>query len=256
MVINTIQHVEPHIIEDGSLPASTKRFINESPFIRLTILGLVQYARKQLDVGMSILDVGAGDSPYKLLFSHVHYKSTDFAVTKYHAFSGIDYICPANDIPVQDSSFDAVLCTEVLEHVPEPDLVLKEFHRVLKSGGHIFVTTPFMHPLHEEPYDFYRYTPYSLKKLVESAGFEIIFITPRGGWIVSIASTLRRYILKPTLNLKVLSLYTLIFLPIFVLPKLIVHLLPLRFLAWLDKQLDTQQTWTLGYALHARKREG
>jgi SAM-dependent methyltransferase len=143
----------------------------------------------------------------------------------------------------------------VLEHVPEPNLVLEEFHRILKSGGHIFITTPFMHPLHEEPYDFYRYTPYALKTLVESAGFEVMFITPRGGWIVSIASTLRRYTLKPTRNMRRLLLYALIFLPIFFLPMLLIHLLPMQFLAWLDKRLDTHQTWTLGYALHARKRE-
>lgn len=201
-LLDSIKFVEPSLLKDKLVTESTKHFIRESPLIRLTILGLVIYASKQLKTGMSLLDVGAGDCPYKSVFANITYKSTDFAGTEYHQFKEIDYVCPADNIPVKEKSFEAVLCTEVLEHVPEPKRVLAEFNRVLKNKGNLFLTTPFIYQVHEEPYDFFRYTPYSFKNLLEEAGFEVVFITSRGGWIASIASTLRDISLRPSRNVK------------------------------------------------------
>ncbi len=172
-----IQFIEPGLLKDKLLTTTTKRFILENSLSRLTILGLVIYASKQLKNGMSLLDVGAGDCPYKGFFTHVSYKSADFEETDYHAFKEIDYVCSADNIPVSEKSFDAIPCTEVLEHVPDPKSVLVEFNRVLKNNGHLFVTTPFIQPIHEEPYDFFRYTSYALKELMEETGFEVVFIT-------------------------------------------------------------------------------
>jgi SAM-dependent methyltransferase len=254
-VIDNIKFVQPSLLKDKLIPKSTKIHIMYCPFIRLTILGLVIYASKQLRNGMSLLDVGAGDCPYKDIFTHITYKSADFGEAESVDFKEIDYFCPADSIPVSEKSFDAILCTEVLEHVPEPKSVLIEFNRVLKNNGHLFVTTPFIYPLHMEPYDFFRYTPYAFKNLLKEAGFEIVFITSRGGWIASVADTLlrRRYLTRPQRNVKSLLLYCFLFLPIFALPMLILRLLPLRPLAWLDKNLDNEQTYTIGYALHAIK---
>jgi SAM-dependent methyltransferase len=249
---STIRFVTPKILSNIRLPKTTRRFIKSHPFTRLTILALVQHASNQLHQGMNILDVGAGDCPYKSLFSHVEYKSTDFAqTTEHHAYQEIDYICPADALPVSEKSFDAILCTEVLEHVSHPQKVLTEFHRVLKQGGQLFVTTPFLFPLHEEPYDFYRYTPYALKQLLQETGFEVVFLTSRGGWVATVASTLGRDILRPSRE-NVLA-YGLFFLPLFALPILLMRIIPPRMLAWLDKTLDKEQKYTLGYAFHAIK---
>ncbi len=248
---STIRFVTPKILSNTRLSQTTRRFVKAHPLTRLTILALVLHASHQLHQGMNILDVGAGDSPYKSLFSHVEYKSTDFAQTDYHAFQEIDYICPADAIPVSEKSFDAILCTEVLEHVPHPQNVLTEFHRVLKQSGHLFVTTPLLYPLHEEPYDFYRYTLYALKQLLQEAGFEVVFLTSRGGWVATVASTLGWDIRRPSRE-NVLA-YGLFFLPLFALPILLMRFIPTRMLAWLDKTLDKEQNYTLGYAFHAIK---
>lgn len=251
---DTIKFVEPRLLKDKLLTESTKRFVMMAPLSRLTILGLVLYASRQLKSGMSLLDVGAGDCPYKDIFTHVTYKSADFGETG-HEYKEIDYFCSADNIPVNEKSFDAILCTEVLEHIPEPKNVLAEFNRVLKNNGHLFVTTPFIHPVHEAPYDFFRYTSYALKILLEETGFEVVFITSRGGLIASIADTFKKKYktLRPPRNIKGLLLYSFLFLPIFSLPMVAVRLLPFKVFAWLDKNLDKEQNYTPGYALHAIK---
>ena len=86
-----------------------------------------------------------------------------------------------------EASFEAVVCTEVLEHVLRPGKVLEEFVRVLAPGGRLCLTVPFAWPLHEEPFDFYRYTKYSLSDLLESAGFVAIAIDPRSGYFTTLA---------------------------------------------------------------------
>src|SRR5579859_6405359 len=132
-LIDNIKFVEPSLLQDKRVTARTRRFVRASPLTRLPVLGLVIYASKQLNSGESILDVGAGDCPYRGVFANFTYKSADFANTDYHQFNEIDYICAADAIPVSEKSFEAILCTEVLEHVPDPKSVLIEFNRVLKS---------------------------------------------------------------------------------------------------------------------------
>src|SRR6185436_4244167 len=81
---------------------------------------------------------------------------------------------PLHRIPKEDGFFDAVICNAVLEHVENPVEVMKEFHRVLKTGGHLYLCIPFMQPEHLDPTDFQRYTLAGLKKLVEDHGFEVV----------------------------------------------------------------------------------
>ena len=251
--IGGIKYVEPGLLHDARVNEKTRRFVTAAPLTRLPILGLVLYAARKLQAGASVLDVGAGDCPYKGIFTDFAYKSTDFAKTDYHHYSEIDYVCPADAIPVDDKSFDAVVCTEVLEHVPDPKGVLAEFNRVLKHEGSVFLTTPLIIQLHEEPYDFYRYTPYSFRKLLQETGFEAVFITSKAGWIACVSNALREMPFKPPRRVKALLLYSFLFLPIFGLPMLAVRLLPFQVFAWLDKALDTAQKYTAGFAVHAIK---
>ena len=125
-----------------------------------------------------LLDVGCGRQPYAEYFGHVSRKrACDFDAKR----GNVDFACPADDIPLPDASLDSILCTEVLEHVPDPLAVWREFHRLLRPGGKVLLATPMYWPGHEEPYDFYRYTEFGLRRLARDSGFEVATLLPRGG---------------------------------------------------------------------------
>jgi len=89
----------------------------------------------------------------------------------------------ALNLPFKSESFDTVLSTQVLEHVPEPKKMLEEVYRVLKNGGCLILTAPMIWGLHEIPNDYYRYTEYGLRYLAESIGFKVVYIgTQTGFW--------------------------------------------------------------------------
>ena len=113
---------------------------------------------EQLPAGSHVLDAGAGASKYRPLFSHCRYQTQDFCqyqgpLVKY--LQPVDYVCDITAIPLPDASLDAILCTEVLEHVLDPMAVIKEFSRLLKPGGKLWLTAPHGIYIHMEPYHFY-----------------------------------------------------------------------------------------------------
>jgi 2-polyprenyl-3-methyl-5-hydroxy-6-metoxy-1,4-benzoquinol methylase len=88
--------------------------------------------------------------------------------------SDVRYVCSATDIsPVPDAAYDTVLCSEVLEHVADPGAALAEIGRVLKPGGRLVLTTPFLGRLHDEPHDYYRFTKHGLATLLEAVPLEV-----------------------------------------------------------------------------------
>jgi SAM-dependent methyltransferase len=156
-----------------------------------TIEEFVRQTGAALAPGSRLLDAGAGDSPYRKYFPQVSYVAVDFAATKYHQFDSIDAVCSLQALPFIDQSFDAVLCTEVLEHVPEPEKVLREFNRVIKPGGRVFITVPQSWEVHEAPYDYFRYTSFGLRSLLTRSGFDIVSVQPRGGFFMMLAQRMR-----------------------------------------------------------------
>jgi SAM-dependent methyltransferase len=117
-----------------------------------------------------VLDAGAGDAPYKHLLTHTRYESADFEmVDKPYAKS--TYVCDLKSIPVEDGRYEYIFFNQVMEHLPQPHLVLKELFRVLKPGGKLIYTAPLFYEEHEQPYDFYRYTQFGIKFLFNDAGF-------------------------------------------------------------------------------------
>ncbi len=123
---------------------------------------------KKASSGELILDAGAGKKPYKKHFSHLSYESADLPGNGEHT-----YQCDLHKIPVEDKRFSLIICNQVLEHVKNPFVVVKELERICKPGGFLFFSVPFYYPEHMIPYDYYRYTRYGAKLLAEQAGFDV-----------------------------------------------------------------------------------
>jgi SAM-dependent methyltransferase len=160
------------------LSAELQSFIAEAPLARGPHIAFLRRAARTLTFEHTILDVGSGLAPYRELFSHTSYTTCDWDNSIYSPEVPPDIVSPADKIPVEDRSFDAVLCTEVLEHVPAPWDVLNEFHRVIRPGGAVWITVPLTWPLHEQPHDYYRFTKFGLRHLLERAGFSQVEVEP------------------------------------------------------------------------------
>jgi len=149
--------------------------------------------------GSRILDVGAGTAPYRNLFEHCHYETHDFA--QYDGYKGpegqyaqIDYVSDITAIPVADATFDVILCTEVLEHVPRPIEALREMVRITKPGGRLFLTAPLGSGLHQEPYHFYGgYTDHWYRKFLTEFGCEVVSIDPNHGFSAHLGQECARF---------------------------------------------------------------
>jgi ubiquinone/menaquinone biosynthesis C-methylase UbiE len=227
-----------------------EQIVNFSAYARET---WVAAKAASLRVGSKVLDVGAGECPYRKFFDHCEYKTQDFS--RYHGsassseserwnYGHIDYVCDINAIPVSNESFDAVLCTEVLEHVPEPINALAELGRILVRGGRIFLTAPLGSGLHQQPFHFYGgYTPYFYQRVLGNSGFEIVEVRPIGGLLKHVGQEVyragRMIAAKAPQHL---SLFT----------RLILLCWLPRRLAELEKDVFVEE-FTVGYLVEARK---
>lgn len=162
---------------------------------RWHVTRFIQSVAASLPPGTSILDAGAGECVYKPLFAHCDYRALDLAVgdDKWN-YAHLDYTSPLHDMPIADNTFDAVLCTQTLEHLEWPRESVREIHRVLRPGGTLYLTVPMAHCEHQAPYDFFRYTSYGLRSIMTDAGFpeDNIDIKPFGGIFTRLAYELPR----------------------------------------------------------------
>lgn len=105
------------------------------------------------------LDLGAQTGPYAAHFPRR-------VALDLHPGPGVHVVGDAQALGFADASFDVVLCTEMLEHVPEPQRAIDEMRRVLRPGGLLLLTTRFLFPIHDAPHDYFRYTKYGLRHLL------------------------------------------------------------------------------------------
>jgi SAM-dependent methyltransferase len=222
-----------------------ERFVAEMPTERGPILALMREAAAALPAGARVLDAGAGTAPYRECFAHCSYMTADWEASVHPGARRSDIVASLDALPVPDASFDAVLNTQVLEHVADPGKVASELLRVLVPGGRLWLTAPLLWPLHEEPYDFWRFTAHGLRQVLEQAGFRIERIEPRGGYFNALATVLAGapYWTGPAPRRE---------------PLRLALALALRLAGTLVRRLDSldgQRTLTLGYACVALRPE-
>jgi len=211
----------------------------------------------ELPAGSRVLDVGAGSCPYRPLFAHCEYRSQDFTnlageQLRHGGYGQIDYVCDAGAIPVADGSFDAVLCTEMLEHVPDPLRVIGEIARVLKPGGRLILTAPLGSGIHQEPYHYYGgYTPFWYEKFLGEAGFTAIDVEANAGFFRFFGQEAIRF-LRLSMPNKLPLWAGIAWAPFWLmLLPLLGGLMPLL-AVWLDRY-DSERRFTVGYHVTARR---
>jgi SAM-dependent methyltransferase len=199
---------------------------------------VAQFARS-LPSQARVLDAGAGEAQYKHYFSAQRYCGIDLAVGDLQwDYSRLDVAGDLCALPFRDATFDACINVVTLEHVIDPLAVLREMARTLAPGGRLLLVAPQQWEGHQEPHDYFRYTKYGLRYLIEKAGLEVGSIEPVGGFF--------RLLSRRLFN-------ALQFFPAVAVPFAALVFVPLGLLVPLLDPLDHRRNFTLGYICSARK---
>jgi SAM-dependent methyltransferase len=132
---------------------------------------------------LRLLDLGCGSAPfyavYRPLVSDV--TCVDWG-NSLHSIDHLDFQHDlAEPLPFADGSFETILLTDVLEHLPEPERLWSEVARLLVPGGKLILNVPFLYRLHEVPHDYFRYTEYALQRFAGRAGLRVVELHRIGG---------------------------------------------------------------------------
>lgn len=192
-----------------------------------------------LPPGAFVLDAGAGECAYKDRFTAHRYLAIDLGIgDRAWNYSQLDAIADLAAVPLRDGSFDAAVNIVTLEHVREPACVLAELARVLKPGGRLLLVAPHEWEEHQTPHDYFRYTQFGLRYLLQRAGFDEVETRPVGGFF--------RLLSRRMLN-------ALQFFPGIGFVLAAVFFAPPALLLPLLDPLDRKRNFTLGYICTARK---
>lgn len=196
-----------------------------------------------LPTGSLVLDAGCGEGQHKRFFSRQRYVGIDLGVgDKHWNYRALDALGNLNALPFPDGTFAAALNVVTLEHLRDPAAALGEIARVLKPHGQLLLVAPLEWEEHQQPYDFFRYTQFGLRMLLESAGFDAIVLVPGGGFF----RLLSRRLLNG-LQFFMRGAGWILFLPA------VLVFVPLSLVLPLLEPLDRERHFTLGYICTARK---
>ena len=195
------------------------------------------------------LDVGCGVMPYRSLIMAAPARVEKYVGLDLKADDDAKYVTIKPDItwdgatiPLPDSSVDCAMATEVLDHCPDPIGVLREVARVMRPGGHLFLTVPFLWPLHDAPYDEHRYTPFAMERMLHAAGFTDAVVRPSGGWDASLAQMIGLWVMRRPLPPRLRTVLKFISYPV------------VRFLLRMDK-VPADNDWLMITGLSALARK-
>ena len=146
----------------------------------------------------AVLDVGCGQKPYRAYIPAVNYIGLEIDTPRSRATGQADAYFDGRLFPFPSGSFDAVLCSQVFEHVFSPAEFLLEINRVLRPGGCLVLTVPFVWDEHEQPHDFARYSSFGLRAVLEKAGFEVEMLKKSTADVRVLFQLINAYIFKIT----------------------------------------------------------
>ncbi len=218
------------------MPASLRRYVQHYEAL---LEDAVREFAASLPKDTRVLDAGAGEGNHKHYFDGQRYCALDLGVgDQQWNYSNLDVLGDLCALPFRDAAFDACLNVVTLEHVKEPALVIREIGRALRPGGRFLLIVPFEWEEHQQPHDYFRFTRFSLKYMLDQAGFCDVTIQPMGGFFRMLSRRMF-YALQffPGPSIFIGAIF-------FVPPALLLPLL---------EPLDRRQNFTLGYICSARK---
>jgi SAM-dependent methyltransferase len=226
-------------LSDIHITKSNLNYLHYSYFHRDVINAIRQYAKGK------VIDIGCGNKPYEKIFEGkiAEYVGCDIVQS---SLQKVDIICDAIKIPLTSCEFDTVFSTQTIEHIAEFQLVFDEAYRILKPGGYFILSGPMYWPLHEEPYDYFRFTKYGYEFTLKKSGFEIEKVYANGGmWATCGQSFIHSFMNSKTKFLPIRICRFLFF-------KLRLYWIHNLFFAWLDK-VDFNPINTMNYVVVAKK---
>jgi len=187
------------IFKKGKLRASSNKVhVGISSRLITNIIAKFYDSRLKKYASGKLLDLGCGNVP--LYEAYKPYVTDVFCVdweNSCHKSSFLDLQTDLNHVlPLKSSQFDTIICSDVLEHIRKPNLLWKEMSRTIKTNGVLIMNVPFFYWLHEEPFDFYRYTEHSLRAMAEENDFEILELVAYGGVPEILADITSKFIIK------------------------------------------------------------
>lgn len=199
---------------------------------------------RSLPPGARVLDAGAGENKYKHHFARQRYCGVDLAVGDADwDYGRLDAIADLSALPFRNAAFDAALNIVTLEHVAEPARALAEIARVLARGAPLLVAVPQDWETHQAPHDYFRYTRYGLRLLLQQAGFEVVEMRAHGGYFRLLARRMLNGLQFFAGGIRWVGF----------IPAAILVVPPALILPFLDG-LDRDRNFTLGHVCLARKR--
>lgn len=211
--------------------------------------------------GSKVLDIGAGGCPHKDKFNHCEYFTQDFIqlsdsqIQNQEGYGKIDYVSDILNIPVPAESYDVILCTEVIEHVPDPISAIKEISRILKPGGILLLTAPLMSGLHQEPYHYYGgYTKYWYQKFLTENNFTELEVETNGSLhttYFALGSTIFKSFLEVIVTNKNFVHKLIAFISLVIFSPVFLVLNPIFCFFW--ERIFQQEEFTAGYHVSAKK---
>lgn len=223
MVTSLIKLYKKESFQPGILAS----IINPFFFIRRSLYLAIK--REAPNLSGKLMDFGCGRKPYQNLFTVEKYIGVDIEVSGHdHNNSLVDIYYDGQTIPVENAYFDSVFCSEVLEHLFEPDKILSEINRTMKPGGNILITAPFCWNEHEIPYDYARYSSFGMRHLLEKHGFTVIEEKKTGSFMRVLVQMFSLYIYEGLKRWKIggYIFSMLLIAPINILSSLILPLMP------------------------------